>query len=82
VAEEKGGTQFVKDPSGQFVKSHLDESMLKQIAEATGAMYQPLGQQAQGLEAIYQKGLSKSRATNWLRACTRSISSGSNGRWL
>ena len=59
VAEEKGGTQFVKDPSGQFVKSHLDESMLKQIAEATGAMYQPLGQQAQGLEAIYQKGLSK-----------------------
>jgi Ca-activated chloride channel family protein len=57
--DEKGGTQFVKDASGQFVKSHLDESMLKQIAEATGAMYQPLGQQAQGLETIYQKGLSQ-----------------------
>ena len=46
-------------PPGQFVKSHLDETMLKQIAEATGAMYQPLGQQAQGLETIYQKGLAK-----------------------
>ena len=54
-----GGTQFVKDASGQFVKSHLDETMLKQIAEATGAMYQPLGQQAQGLETIYQKGLAQ-----------------------
>ena len=53
VADEEGGTQFTKDASGQFVKSRLDETMLKQIAEATGAMYQPLGQQAQGLETIY-----------------------------
>jgi Ca-activated chloride channel family protein len=59
LVDEKGGTEFVKDASGQFVKSHLDETMLKQIAEATGAMYQPLGQQAQGLETIYQKGLAK-----------------------
>jgi len=57
LVDEKGGTQFAKNSSGQFVKSHLDESMLKQIAEATGAMYVPLGQQAQGLETIYQKGL-------------------------
>ena len=59
VIDDQGGTQFVKDASGQFVKSRLDESMLKQIAEATGAMYQPLGQQSQGLETIYQKGLAK-----------------------
>src|SRR5499427_2028067 len=57
LIDEKGETQFAKDGSGQFVKSRLDESMLKQIAEATGAMYVPLGQQAQGLETIYQKGL-------------------------
>ena len=57
--DETGGTQFVKDASGQLVKSHLDETMLKQIAEATGAMYQPLGQQAQGLETIYTQGLAK-----------------------
>ncbi len=59
VRDEKGGTQFMKDASGQFVKSRLDDTMLKQIAEATGAMYQPLGQQAQGLETIYQKGLAQ-----------------------
>jgi len=59
VADENGGTQFMKDASGQFVKSRLDETMLKQIAEASGAMYQPLGQQAQGLETIYQKGLAQ-----------------------
>jgi Ca-activated chloride channel family protein len=57
VVDDKGETQFVKDSSGQFVKSRLDESMLKQIAEATGGMYVPLGQQGQGLETIYQKGL-------------------------
>lgn len=59
VVDETGGTQFMKDASGQFVKSRLDDTMLKQIAEATGAMYQPLGQQAQGLETIYQKGLAQ-----------------------
>lgn len=57
MVDEKGETGFVKDASGQFVKSHLDDSMLKQIAEATGAMYQPLGQQAQGLDVIYRDGL-------------------------
>ena len=59
AVDETGGTQFTKDESGQFVKSHLDETMLKQIAEATGAMYQPLGQQAQGLETIYTQGLAQ-----------------------
>ena len=59
VEDETGATQFLKDASGQFVKSHLDEAMLKQIAEATGAIYQPLGQQAQGLEMIYSQGLAK-----------------------
>jgi Ca-activated chloride channel family protein len=33
--------------------------MLKQIAGAAGGMYQPLGQQAQGLETLYRDGLSK-----------------------
>ena len=51
-AESGGG--FVKDDSGQYVKSHLDETMLKSIAEATGGSYAPLGPQGQGLETIYQ----------------------------
>jgi Ca-activated chloride channel family protein len=59
IESESGETQFARDASGQFVKSRLDETMLKQIAEATGALYQPLGQQGQGLETIYSQGLAK-----------------------
>jgi Ca-activated chloride channel family protein len=54
-AEQGGG--FVKDESGQFVKSHLDEAGLKAIAGATGGIYAPLGAQGQGLETIYQQAL-------------------------
>jgi Ca-activated chloride channel homolog len=49
---------FVKDETGQPVKSRLDETMLQKIAAATGGRYEPLGQQAEGLEAIYRKKLS------------------------
>jgi Ca-activated chloride channel family protein len=57
VASESGGTDFVRDASGQLVRSHLDEATLKQIAEATGGMYEPLGQQGEGLSEIYDHGL-------------------------
>ena len=57
VPSENGGTDFAKDATGQFVKSHLDEATLKKIAEATGGIYQPLGQQGEGLSAIYDQGL-------------------------
>jgi len=57
VPNESGGTEFVKDASGQFVKSRLDDKTLKEIAEATGGMYEPLGQQGQGLTTIYDEGL-------------------------
>ena len=49
---------FVKDETGQPVKSRLDETMLQKIAAATGGRYEPLGQQAEGLEAIYREKLS------------------------
>jgi Ca-activated chloride channel family protein len=54
----KGRSGFVKDESGNFVTSQLDEGMLTRIAEATGGLYVPLGQNAQGLETIYQEKLS------------------------
>jgi Ca-activated chloride channel homolog len=57
LPNENGGTDFARDASGQLVKSHLDEATLKQIAEATGGMYQPLGQQGEGLSVIYDQGL-------------------------
>jgi Ca-activated chloride channel family protein len=57
IPSENGGTDFVRDASGQLVKSHLDEATLKQIAGATGGLYQPLGQQGEGLDEIYNQGL-------------------------
>lgn len=57
VPDGKGGTAFARDRDGQFVKSRLDESMLSQIAEATGGRYEPLGIGSLGLETIYEKGL-------------------------
>jgi len=49
---------FLKDETGQPVKSRLDETMLQKIAETTGGRYEPLGQQAEGLESIYREKLS------------------------
>jgi Ca-activated chloride channel homolog len=56
IAPEQGGG-FVKDDSGAFVKSRLDEQGLKAIAGATGGFYVPLGVQAEGLELIFQNVL-------------------------
>jgi len=55
AGNESGG--FVRDDQGNLVKSHLDETTLKSIADATGGMYQPLGAQGQGLDKIYEGGL-------------------------
>jgi Ca-activated chloride channel homolog len=52
LAQEQGGG-FVKDETGAFVKSKLDEPVLKAIAAAGGGIYAPLGGQAEGLDLIY-----------------------------
>ncbi|HPA16270.1 MAG TPA: VWA domain-containing protein [Verrucomicrobiae bacterium] len=57
VPDGSGGTTFARDKDGQFVKSRLDERMLRQIAEVTGGQYEPLGAGSLGLETIYEKGL-------------------------
>jgi Ca-activated chloride channel homolog len=51
------GGGFVKDDSGAFVKSRLDEPALKAIATATGGLYAPLGAEGQGFDTIYNVGL-------------------------
>jgi Ca-activated chloride channel family protein len=56
IPPEQGGG-FVKDESGQFVKSHLDQAGLQAIAAATGGIYASLGAQGQGLDTIYQQAL-------------------------
>ncbi len=53
----EGKTGFVKDASGKFITSRLDESGLTEIAEVTSGLYVPLGVSGEGLQAIYQKKL-------------------------
>lgn len=57
VPDDAGGTQYVKDSTGNFVKSHLDADMLQQIAAATGGVYMPLGPQNQGVLDLYDEKL-------------------------
>jgi len=54
-ADQGGG--FLKDNEGHLVKSRLDESGLKTLAEATGGSYAPLGAENQGLDTIYREAL-------------------------
>ncbi len=56
--KRRGKGSFVKDDQGQLIKSRLDEKMLWNIAAATGGQYELLGQQAEGLDAIYKQKLS------------------------
>lgn len=52
-----GNGGFVKDQTGQYVTSRLDEETLTALAEATGGLYAPLGNSGQGLQTIYQQKL-------------------------
>jgi Ca-activated chloride channel family protein len=53
VPQDLGGG-FVKDDTGAFVKSRLDEAALSAIAAASGGLYAPLGTQGEGLDAIFK----------------------------
>jgi Ca-activated chloride channel family protein len=57
VPDGAGGTRFVKDPSGNYVRSHLDADTLRRIAAATGGVYVPLGPQGQGVVNLYDQKL-------------------------
>lgn len=59
VPGPRGGSEFVKDPDGQFVKSKLDESRLRKIAEATGGFYVHLLNGPAEMTQIIRDGLGK-----------------------
>ena len=44
-----GQPELLRDDKGEIVRSHLDESTLREIAEATGGSYYPLGALGDGL---------------------------------
>ena len=52
-----GMMDSVRDENGEVVRTKLDESTLKEIAEVTGGLYVPLGRGAEGLNTIYQERL-------------------------
>ena len=53
ISDGHGGKELVRDEAGQPVKSHLDETMLTSIAQATGGAYRPLGADGRGLDQLY-----------------------------
>ncbi|HEV3409314.1 MAG TPA: VWA domain-containing protein [Chthoniobacterales bacterium] len=62
LTQAGGGTAFVKDKDGQVVKSKLDESRLREIAEATGGVYLPLKNGPATMQQLYREQLSKMQA--------------------
>lgn len=57
VADEQGGTTFVKDEKGDFVKSRLDEARLQKLADATGGFYLRLQNGPEEMKRILTDGL-------------------------
>jgi Ca-activated chloride channel family protein len=62
IQSDDGGTAFVKDPSGQVVKSKLDEKRLQAIAHATGGLYFHLEAGPRTMHQLYADGLAKMKA--------------------
>jgi len=59
MVQEDGEAGFVKDSAGNFVKSRLNESMLKEIAAVTGGAYVRSSGAELGLDYIYDNYLSR-----------------------
>jgi Ca-activated chloride channel family protein len=59
IKDDKGRTDYVRDEQGNVVKSHLNDELLRQIAEATkGGFYLPL-RGANTIDTLYEQALSK-----------------------
>jgi Ca-activated chloride channel homolog len=56
VTDANGNSDYVRDEKGDVVKSHLNEKLLRQIAEATGGIYLPL-RGADTMDILYERGL-------------------------
>jgi Ca-activated chloride channel family protein len=56
VTDSQGNASFVKDDDGNVVKSHLNRTLLQQIATAANGFYLPL-QGANPMETLYSRGL-------------------------
>src|SRR5215475_12193761 len=62
VTGDDGQTSFVKDSSGQVVKSKLDDKRLQEIAQATGGFYLHLENGPRTMQQVQSEGLAKMQA--------------------
>jgi len=56
IPDGNGGSDYIRDEKGQVVKTKLNESLLQQIASATGGFYLPL-RGADTINTLYERGL-------------------------
>jgi Ca-activated chloride channel homolog len=59
IEGEDGGTAFVKDAQGQIVKSKLDETRLREVAQAAGGFYVHLESGPRTMKQLFSDGLAK-----------------------
>jgi Ca-activated chloride channel family protein len=52
IVNQAGQTEFLRDTKNEIVRSKLDETTLREIAEATGGNYYPLGLVGDGLMKV------------------------------
>src|SRR5207248_8201546 len=62
VMGDDGETSFVKDSAGQVVKSKLDDTRLRELAQATGGFYLHLENGPRTMQQIQNEGLAKMQA--------------------
>jgi Ca-activated chloride channel family protein len=55
VKDASGNSDYIRDPAGNVVKSHLDQALLDEIARAAGGFYLPL--RPNTMDALYEKGI-------------------------
>jgi Ca-activated chloride channel family protein len=56
IPNQQGTTDYLKDEQGNVVKSRLNESLLQQVAQATGGFYMLLTG-ANTIDLLYERGL-------------------------
>ncbi|MGV3533114.1 MAG: vWA domain-containing protein, partial [Chthoniobacteraceae bacterium] len=63
LPDPSGGTDYLKDDAGQIVKSRLDETRLRAIAEAAVGFYLHLQAGLPDMQRLYREGLSTMNET-------------------
>ena len=53
--DANGNSDYVRDPEGNVVKSHLNEALLQKIARVTGGFYLPL--RPNTMDTLYEQGI-------------------------